>query len=54
MCYLTKRTLGWLGLAVTGVIAGPIPRTHAQDWITQFGTGANDLARALAPDGNVR
>ena len=50
MSSLSKRTFGWLGLAVAGVIAGPTPRAHAQDWIRQFGTSSHDWAYALAPD----
>ena len=50
MSLLSKRIFGWLGLAIAGVIAGPTPRTHAQEWIRQFGTSSDDGAFALAPD----
>ncbi len=53
MSVLSKRTFGWLGLAVAGVIAGLTPRAHAQElqWIRQFSTSEDDFANELAPDG---
>jgi hypothetical protein len=47
----SKRTFGWLGLAIAGVIAGLTPRAHAQEWVRQFGSSRGDFASALAPDG---
>ena len=49
---LNKRSCGWLGLAMAGVIAGLTPHTLAQEqlWVTQYGSNLHETVLELVPD----